>query len=116
MTAKSISSIVSFTLMVLFSAICVFHFLALFQVIPFDILWGGRLKNKEDLIRVARDKMNPDSFTNWWKKAEKKDIGMQKRRKEEEAFKKVLNYQGKQKRNEIYNRRVKVGRNLHELF
>ena len=49
MTAKSISSIVSFTLMVLFSAICVFHFLALFQVIPFDILWGGRLKSKEEM-------------------------------------------------------------------
>ena len=49
MAAKSISSIVSFSLMVLFSAICVFHFLALFQVIPFDILWGGRLKTKEEM-------------------------------------------------------------------
>ena len=27
-----------------------------------------RLKNKEDLIRAARRKMNPDSFENWWKK------------------------------------------------
>jgi len=49
MAAKSISSIASFALMVLFSAICVFHFLALFQVIPFDILWGGRLKTKEEM-------------------------------------------------------------------
>ena len=27
-----------------------------------------KLKNKEDLIRAARRKMNPDSFENWWKK------------------------------------------------
>ena len=32
-----------------------------------------RLKNKEDLIRAAREKMNPDSFTNWWKKETKLD-------------------------------------------
>ena len=43
-----------------------------------------RLKNKEDLIRTAREKMNPDSFANWWKREEEKDVEMQKRRKEEE--------------------------------
>jgi hypothetical protein len=32
-----------------------------------------RLKNKEDLIRAAREKMNPDSFANWWKKETKLD-------------------------------------------
>lgn len=37
-----------------------------------------RLKNKEDLIRAARAKMNPDSFENWWKRGEMKDIGMKK--------------------------------------
>jgi hypothetical protein len=57
-----------------------------------------RLKNKEDLIRVARDKMNPDSFTNWWKKAEKKDIGMQKRRKEEEDLQKSIELSRKAKK------------------
>ena len=31
-----------------------------------------RLKNKEDLIRVAREKSNPDSFVNWRKREEKK--------------------------------------------
>ncbi len=32
-----------------------------------------RIKNKEDLIRAAREKMNPDSFANWWKKETKLD-------------------------------------------
>ena len=43
-----------------------------------------RLKNKEDLIRAARRKMNPDSFENWWKKETELDIEREKRRKEEE--------------------------------
>ena len=33
-----------------------------------------RLQNKEDLIRLARQKMDPDSFPNWWKREEEKDI------------------------------------------
>ena len=43
-----------------------------------------RLKNKEDLIRAARRKMNPDSFENWWKKETELDIEREKRKKEEE--------------------------------
>lgn len=41
-----------------------------------------RLKNKEDLIRAAREKMNPDSFANWWKREEKKDIERAEREKQ----------------------------------
>lgn len=58
----------------------------------------NRLNNKEDLIRIARAKMNPDSFENWWKKAEKKDIGMQKRRKEEEELQKSIELSRKSKK------------------
>jgi hypothetical protein len=57
-----------------------------------------RLKNKEDLIRVARAKMNPNSFENWWKKEEKKDVGMQKRRKEEEDLQKNIELSRKSKK------------------
>ena len=49
-----------------------------------------RLKNKEDLIRVAREKMNPDSFANWWKREEQKDIEREKQRKEEMNLTKAL--------------------------
>ena len=41
-----------------------------------------RLKNKEDLIRAARRKMNPDSFENWWKR--ETDKHNEKERKEKE--------------------------------
>ena len=58
----------------------------------------NRLNSKEDLIRIARAKMNPDSFENWWKKAEKKDIGMQKRRKEEEELQKSIELSRKAKK------------------
>jgi hypothetical protein len=32
------------------SPILIFHFLILFGVIPFDIVWGGRLKNSSEMI------------------------------------------------------------------
>ena len=41
-----------------------------------------RLKNKEDLIRATRRKMNPDSFENWWKR--ETDKHNEKERKEKE--------------------------------
>ena len=41
-----------------------------------------RLKNKEDLIRAAREKANPDSFSNWMKKEMVKDIEREKKEKE----------------------------------
>jgi hypothetical protein len=41
-----------------------------------------RLKNKEDLIRAARRKMNPDSFENWWKKETELDNEREKRKQE----------------------------------
>lgn len=49
-----------------------------------------RLKNREDLIRVAKSKMNPDSFENWWNKEEKKELERAKKRKEEMNLTKVL--------------------------
>ena len=58
----------------------------------------NRIKNKEDLIRIAREKMDPDSFHNWWKREEKKDIGMQKRRKEEEELQKSIELSRKSKK------------------
>ena len=41
-----------------------------------------RIKNKEDLIRVAREKQNPDSFANWMKRETKKDLEREKREKD----------------------------------
>ena len=49
-----------------------------------------RLKNKEDLIRAARRKMNPDSFENWWKKETELDNEREKRRREEENLEKNI--------------------------
>ena len=41
-----------------------------------------KLKNKEDLIRAARRKMNPDSFENWWKKETELHNEIEKRKQE----------------------------------
>lgn len=41
-----------------------------------------RLQNKEDLIRLARQKMDPDSFPNWMKREEKKDLERAEREKQ----------------------------------
>jgi len=43
-----------------------------------------RLKNKEDLIRAARRKMNPDSFENWWKKETELDNERERKEKEKQ--------------------------------
>ena len=49
-----------------------------------------RLKNKEDLIRTAIEKSNPDSFANWMKRETKKDIEREKQKKEEMNLTKAL--------------------------
>jgi hypothetical protein len=41
-----------------------------------------RLKNKEDLIRLAKQKNNPEIFQNWLKKQEQKDIDRTERQKQ----------------------------------
>lgn len=41
-----------------------------------------RLQNKQDLIRAAREKMNPDSFANWWKREERKELERAEREKQ----------------------------------
>ncbi|MFM2286324.1 MAG: hypothetical protein RLZZ543_1821 [Bacteroidota bacterium] len=38
------------TLIALFSAALVFHFLVLGNIIPFEMVWGGRIQNREQLI------------------------------------------------------------------
>lgn len=43
-----------------------------------------RLKNKEDLIRAARAKMNPDSFENWWKRDTEKQNERERKEKEKQ--------------------------------
>jgi len=43
-----------------------------------------RYKNKEDLIRAAREKSNPDSFSNWMKKELSKDAKREKKEKEKQ--------------------------------
>jgi hypothetical protein len=43
-----------------------------------------RLKNKEDLIRAARAKINPDSFQNWWKRDTDKHNEREKKEKEKQ--------------------------------
>jgi flagellar biosynthesis GTPase FlhF len=43
-----------------------------------------KLKNKEDLIRAARRKKNPDSFENWWKKDTEKHNERERKEKEKQ--------------------------------
>jgi hypothetical protein len=43
-----------------------------------------KLKNKEDLIRTAKAKMNPDSFQNWWKRDTDKHNEREKKEKEKQ--------------------------------
>jgi len=43
-----------------------------------------KLKNKEDLIRAATAKMNPDSFQNWWKRDTDKHNEREKKEKEKQ--------------------------------
>ena len=49
-----------------------------------------RFKNKEDLIRVAIEKSNPDSFANWMKRETKKDIERENQKREEMNLTKAL--------------------------
>lgn len=37
------------TIMVLLTAVLIFHFLILLEFIPFNIVWGGRLKSVEEM-------------------------------------------------------------------
>jgi len=43
-----------------------------------------RLKNKEDLIRAAREKSNPESFSNWWKRETDKHNERERKEKEKQ--------------------------------
>lgn len=38
------------TMIVLNSIIILFHFLVLFQIVPFDIVWAGKLKSVEEML------------------------------------------------------------------
>ena len=58
----------------------------------------NRLQNKEDLIRLARQKMDPDSFPNWWKREEEKDIERKKKQNEEDTLEKYIELAKKAKK------------------
>lgn len=38
------------SLLLLFSLVTVFHLLVLVRIIPFEIVWGGRLKNTDEMV------------------------------------------------------------------
>ncbi|MGZ5134931.1 MAG: hypothetical protein ACXWCG_07270 [Flavitalea sp.] len=38
-------------LLVILSLVVVFHFLILLEIIPFKIVWGGRLENRSQMVR-----------------------------------------------------------------
>jgi hypothetical protein len=40
----------AFTLFYFFAAAICFHFCILFGLIPFDMVWGGRLKSQEEMV------------------------------------------------------------------
>lgn len=50
----------------------------------------NRLKNKEDLIRLAKQKTNPDIFQNWLEKELKKDTEREKIKKGEINVSKII--------------------------
>jgi len=37
-------------MMVLFSAVLIFHLLVIIDIIPFTIIWGGKMKTHEDML------------------------------------------------------------------
>lgn len=39
-----------YSLLIIFSLVLIFHFLVVTSVIPFEIVWGGRLKSREEMI------------------------------------------------------------------
>ena len=41
----------SFTLLILLSTFLVFHFLVMLGIIPFEIVWGGRLTSRAEMLR-----------------------------------------------------------------
>ena len=49
-TSKKIKDIAGIILLILFSLAIVFHLLVIMGVIPNEIVWGGRIKFKEELI------------------------------------------------------------------
>jgi hypothetical protein len=38
------------SLLIIFSLVMLFHALVLMGIVPFDMVWGGRLKSKEEMI------------------------------------------------------------------
>lgn len=44
-------TIASYGILILLSIFLLFHFLILFKVIPFTIVWGGRLKSEKEMYR-----------------------------------------------------------------
>lgn len=38
-------------MLVIFTCTIIFHFLVLGGIVPYDMVWGGRLKNNEEMVR-----------------------------------------------------------------
>ncbi|PJZ46743.1 hypothetical protein [Leptospira brenneri] len=63
--SKKIRSIASKILIGLFSFTMIFHILALFQVIPYKYLWGGRLGNLEEMYVMESVSLIVNAFFLW---------------------------------------------------
>ncbi|TGL44580.1 hypothetical protein [Leptospira perdikensis] len=63
--SKKTRTIASRILTVLFSITMVFHVVALFQLIPYQYLWGGRLSNLEEMYVMETVALIVNGFFLW---------------------------------------------------
>lgn len=49
-TNPKLKNRIGLTLIIFFTAILVFHFLVLLQVIPYGMVWGGRLQSVQQMV------------------------------------------------------------------
>ncbi|TGM79464.1 hypothetical protein [Leptospira bouyouniensis] len=60
--SKKIRTITSKILFVVFSLTSIFHVLALFQIIPYQYLWGGRLQSLEEMYVMESISLIANAF------------------------------------------------------
>jgi hypothetical protein len=51
MKRRILEKFASNALLIMFILVMLFHVLVLLGIVPFDIVWGGQLKSKEEMIR-----------------------------------------------------------------
>jgi len=44
-------SAAAFALITALSLLIIFHFLVLINIVPYQLIWGGRIENKSELLR-----------------------------------------------------------------